>query len=570
MENKYLTRKNTSGENLKIRWLVEPDSYDSYSIYENFNLQGDQKKDLNYWDEVSFEEFLDLPNDYKVSKSCYVEFRYFNDNPRIVDFFENKENSPLRDWRSLEGRLAILLNSAKSYWPELAEQWEQEEKFDSSNEIKMESGQNQRKRNLGFYKKVVAEIIEFLAQALDVEQNYLSSQIFLCGGPNYDEESRSKHYNEESRSKPMKKLDGSRFVNDYRIESLNVIFEGVAGCGKTYYQKSLFNSQDVNGQLGFNPERSETVVFHPSTSYEDFVSGLRPLKNGNFTGKAGIFVELCNRAAADPKNNYLLFIDEINRANTAKVFGDLLMVIEEAKRTPKELLSKYGRAVLTRQEAKELQLASHEAKDPDHATVRLQTAVDAIPGTSESPEEPLEYLAVPDNLYIVGTMNSTDRSVGTIDLALRRRFTWHTMEPMTAEELLGKDKVNDRDDLDELNSLLGWYDEANAKLYTKVGPDARLGHSYFFQDDKTAQQIAHDLLKQLAEIAYIFHLEDLMTESPFNQTINGLRLEMPGDGLGKRVIVAFAPTSPDTETPDGGAEPLESSDESSESLADEG
>ena len=354
------------------------------------------------------------------------------------------------------------------------------------------------------------------------------------------------------------------------ISSLNTILEGVAGCGKTYYQKSLFDSQDINGHLGFAPERSETVVFHPSTSYEDFVSGLRPVKNGEFKGKAGIFVELCNRAAEDPENNYLLFIDEINRANTAKVFGDLLMVIEESKRTPKELLSNYGRAVLTRQEAKELQLASQEGKDPDHATVRLQTAIDEIPGISELPEEPLEYLAVPDNLYIVGTMNSTDRSVGTIDLALRRRFTWHTMEPMTAEELLGKDKVNDRDDFDELNSLLGWYDEANEKLYTKVGPDARLGHSYFFQDDKTAQQIAHDLLKQLAEIAYIFHLEDLMTESPFNQTVNGLRLEMPGDGLGKRVIVAFAPTGPDTETPDGGAESLESSDESSESLADEG
>ncbi|WP_237223308.1 McrB family protein [Rothia nasimurium] len=351
------------------------------------------------------------------------------------------------------------------------------------------------------------------------------------------------------------------------ISSLNTILEGVAGCGKTYYQKSLFDSQDINGHFGFDPELSETVVFHPSTSYEDFVSGLRPQKGGNFSGKAGIFVELCNRAAADQENNYLLFIDEINRANTAKVFGDLLMVIEEAKRTPKELLSKYGRAVLTRKEAKELQSTRYEDKDPEHAAVRLQTAVDEVPGISKLPEEPLEYLAVPNNLYIVGTMNSTDRSVGTIDLALRRRFTWHTMEPMMGEVLRGKDKVKDRDDLD---SLLSWYDEANEKLYTKVGPDARLGHSYFFQDDKTAQQIAHDLLKQLAEIAYIFHLEDLMTESPFNQTINGLRLEMPGDGLGKRVIVAFAPTSPDTETPDGGAEPLESSDESSESLADEG
>lgn len=419
--------------------------------------------------------------------------------------------------------------------------------------------ENIRRKGISEISEIAKQIVEYFS---DIDENF-SDNFKLVGIPDENEIKKNK---KTDNSNPKENVVGE-FDSELRIISLNTILEGVAGCGKTYYQKSLFDVSGENKDFGFTPERSETVVFHPSTSYEDFVSGLRPQKGGNFSGKAGIFVELCNRAAADQENNYLLFIDEINRANTAKVFGDLLMVIEEAKRTPKELLSMYGRAVLTRKEAKELQSTRYEDKDPEHAAVRLQTAVDEVPGISKLPEEPLEYLAVPNNLYIVGTMNSTDRSVGTIDLALRRRFTWHTMEPMMGEVLRGKDKVKDRDDLD---SLLSWYDEANEKLYTKVGPDARLGHSYFFQDDKTAQRIAHDLLKQLAEIAYIFHLEDLMTESPFNQTINGLRLEMPGDGLGKRVIVAFAPTSPDTETPDGGAEPLESSDESSESLADEG
>ncbi|WP_237236564.1 McrB family protein [Rothia nasimurium] len=317
------------------------------------------------------------------------------------------------------------------------------------------------------------------------------------------------------------------------ITDRNTILEGVAGSGKTYYQRYLIDPNHELNTKNFSAKNTETVVFHPSTSYEDFVSGLRPLKDGGFTGKAGIFVELCNRAAAEPENNYLLFIDEINRANTAKVFGDLLMVIEESKRTPVANLETYKRAVLTRSEAKSLGITS----------VRLQSAIDTLPEKAKPPvgkdkdDVDLEYLAVPDNLYIVGTMNSTDRSVGTIDLALRRRFTWHTMEPMTAKELRGKDKVKDRTDLDHPNSLLSWYDEANEKLYKKVGPDARLGHSYFFQGDKSAQQIAHDLLKQLAEIFYIFHLEDLIAEEPFNRPIQGLQLKNIGEGLGQKVIV---------------------------------
>lgn len=339
-------------------------------------------------------------------------------------------------------------------------------------------------------------------------------------------------FNEDGMNNKTKKgAKGEIMKNKIKIAQLNSILEGVAGCGKTYYQKSLFELSGENKDLGFTPERSETVVFHPSTSYEDFVSGLRPLKDGGFTGKAGIFVELCNRAAADPEHNYLLFIDEINRANTAKVFGDLLMVIEESKRAPVEKLGTYKRAVLTRDEAKSVRLT----------TVRLQTAIDALPEKANPPVEKyegnLEYLAVPDNLYIVGTMNSTDRSVGTIDLALRRRFTWHTMEPKTLEDF---ENEFEKERQAELAELFRWYSQVNIKLQKKVGPDARLGHSYFYENKKTSKQIAHDLLKQLAEIAYIFHLEDLMVEEPFNQLVAGLRLTKEGEGLGQKVIVEEA------------------------------
>lgn len=425
--------------------------------------------DFGESEEISIGNFLNLVNqeNYEIAKKTLFRVTYDGESSEVHDALKKWDDFNTLNKFGLRGLYLTLV------------------RIGNHGEVFNISDRNV-KRNINEISGIAQRIVDhFNRFDINFKENFK-----LVGVPDEDEIKRNRN-TKMREAKPVEHIATSSI----EIRSLNTILEGVAGCGKTYYQKSLFDVSGENKDFGFTPERSETVVFHPSTSYEDFVSGLRPVKDGKFKGKAGIFVELCNRAAVDPKNNYLLFIDEINRANTAKVFGDLLMVIEEAKRTPKELLSKYGRAVLTRQEAKELQSTRYEDKDPEHAAVRLQTAVDEVPGISKLPEEPLEYLAVPNNLYIVGTMNSTDRSVGTIDLALRRRFTWHTMEPMTMEQLRGQKKVKHRADLNQLNPLLSWYDEANEKLYKKVGPDARLGHSYFFQGDKSAQQIAHDLLK---------------------------------------------------------------------------
>lgn len=320
----------------------------------------------------------------------------------------------------------------------------------------------------------------------------------------------------------------SNVLSNVRNWSLNKVLEGVAGCGKTHYLNNLLSREDSNADISFKPENSEIVVFHPSTSYEDFVSGLRPQPNGSFLGKAGIFVDLCNRAAAaaaiGSEEKFLLFIDEINRANTARVFGDLMMVIEDGKRAFARDLP--GRAVLKREETYK------------HNTVHLQTPVHMEDGND------YEYLAVPDNLYIVGTMNSTDRSVGTIDLALRRRFTWHTMEPFSTKGDFKSEKIADNCD-----DLIDWFLRANKTLHKEVGPDARLGHSYFFGKDKSAEQVAHDLLKQLAEIAYIFHLDNLITKEPLNESVEGWKVEMQGAGLGQRPVVVRA-SQPDDMAPE--------------------
>lgn len=193
----------------------------------------------------------------------------------------------------------------------------------------------------------------------------------------------------------------------------NVIVEGVAGSGKSHLLEQL-NNEEIYG----NGKHIEVVVFHPSTSYEDFVSGIRPAFNEEgeqrFVTHEGIFIKMCNRAAKDPENNYLLFIDEINRANTFRVFGDLMLVLEKSKR---EDCAKENRALFTDNE-----------KISEKNYVRLQTSI------RENGKE-FTKLVVPSNLHVLGTMNTTDRSVGTIDLALRRRFHWITQEPMDANQL---------------------------------------------------------------------------------------------------------------------------------------
>lgn len=308
-------------------------------------------------------------------------------------------------------------------------------------------------------------------------------------------------------------------------EELNVIVEGVAGSGKSHLLDSLRGTYD----------EVDVVVFHPSTGYEEFVAGLRPARDGSFEGVAGIFVEACNRAARSPERKFLLFIDEINRANTSRVFGDLLLPIEKSKRA----------SVI------DLGLDRALSVDPPlgATSVRLQTPIP----NEEDPErtEMYRYLIVPDNLHLLGTMNSTDRSVGTIDLALRRRFIWHELEPLTAEAL--RQELEDSGKFEretstraDWDAVLEWYEGVNGVLMANTGPDARLGHAYVFTAS-TAFAAASGLLSQLAEVIYTFNLseEDLGELPSVELPVAGrsLRVAYLGAGLGRRPRVVVAETS---------------------------
>jgi len=169
----------------------------------------------------------------------------------------------------------------------------------------------------------------------------------------------------------------------------NLILQGPPGTGKTWLAKRL--ARALIGQRSPRADQLRSVQFHPSLSYEDFVRGYRPAADGKLSLADGVFLQIVDAAKAQPDVPHVLVIEEINRGNPAQVFGEMLTLLENTKRS--------------RADAMEL-------------------AYRKIPG---------ERIHVPDNLYIIGTMNIADRSLALVDLALRRRFAFVTLEPVLNE-----------------------------------------------------------------------------------------------------------------------------------------
>lgn len=219
----------------------------------------------------------------------------------------------------------------------------------------------------------------------------------------------------------------------------NLILQGPPGTGKTWLAKRL--AKALIGRRSPLPDQLRSVQFHPSLSYEDFVRGYRPSSNG-LTLTDGIFLQVVEAARAQPDLHHVLIIEEINRGNPAQVFGEMLTLLENTKRS--------------RADAMEL-------------------AYRKIAG---------EKIHVPDNLHIIGTMNIADRSLALVDLALRRRFAFVTLDPLL--NMAWEDWCRDRDFPDDVIALIR--DRMNALNDTiaqdrALGPQFRVGHSYVTPGD---------------------------------------------------------------------------------------
>jgi 5-methylcytosine-specific restriction protein B len=214
-------------------------------------------------------------------------------------------------------------------------------------------------------------------------------------------------------------------------EKKNLILQGPPGTGKTWLGKRL--GLALIGQDVQEPQL-RVVQFHPNLSYEDFVRGWRPSGNGGLTLHDGVFMQMVRAALENPLQRYVLVIEEINRGNPAQIFGELLTLLEAGKRTPRDAM----------------QLCY---PDPDgiHRPVY-----------------------VPENLFVIGTMNIADRSLALVDMAFRRRFAFITLEPALGEPW--RDYVVNQRAMEPTAAAA--IEQRLSQLNAAIAADSRLGKAF--------------------------------------------------------------------------------------------
>ena len=242
----------------------------------------------------------------------------------------------------------------------------------------------------------------------------------------------------------------------------NVILQGAPGVGKTFAAKrlaySIMGLKDVS--------RVMMVQFHQSYSYEDFIEGFRPSANG-FELVKGSFYEFCKKAAEDEENDYFFIIDEINRGNLSKIFGELFMLIECDKRGPKNVIQLlYSR----------------------------------------------ELFYVPENVHLIGMMNTADRSLAMLDYALRRRFAFFDLRPGFFTD--GFESYQDSlssSGFDGLVSCVVKLNDAIA-LDESLGEGFCIGHSYFC--GMVPGEVDETKLSSIVEYEIVPMLKEYWFDSP--------------------------------------------------------
>ncbi len=339
----------------------------------------------------------------------------------------------------------------------------------------------------------------------------------------------------------------SRTVIELLLRHLNVVLEGVPGTGKTHTVKHVVADWE---SVSRRPLAEPTIiVLHPSSAYEDLVEGLRPTaevphssadglvadepgSRGRFAPALGRLSEACQQAIDDPDRDHLLVLDEFNRANVPRVLGEFLLLLEGSRRAAR-------------------------------VESGWQPKVDGSARLTYSGRR----FFVPDNLYLLATMNTSDASVATLDAALRRRFVFMRLEPIAPEDLLDRLPEVGRRSGSDLRRVVEMWDLVNRDLLQPLlGPDAMLGHSYFFvladalrsgalsPERAIAEFLRYSYLPQLVDVLSLHGREELVagnlssgitpeavqSMAVLRETLRdfGLVLEVLGSGLGRKIVVS--------------------------------
>lgn len=338
-------------------------------------------------------------------------------------------------------------------------------------------------------------------------------------------------------------LDGTAaLIDEILVRKGQVILYGPPGTGKTYWAERTardlaassafgkpFAELDAAQQSRVTDHYVRLCTFHPGYGYEDFLEGYRPeLSSGQmaFVHRDGIFKQLCEAAQAEPNRNFYLIIDEINRGDIPRIFGELITLLERDKRGKEVLLPLSGRP-----------------------------------------------FTVPHNVYLIGTMNTADRSVALLDTALRRRFGF--VELMPDYSLLADTVV-------EGIPLGPWLAALNRQIVEHVGRDARnlqIGHAYLMQNGKPITSFSHfvrvvreDLLPLLQEYCYEDYqtLEEILGPGLVDADRQTIQQELFASERQDDLIQALLAPFPDITTTSQAAVSEASEEELEEELEDEG
>jgi len=292
------------------------------------------------------------------------------------------------------------------------------------------------------------EILEGVRPALKTLTNVTDNQSFLdfilpLVQPVID--SKPSSY---TRSDALRELfigeDRFSEIMDALSHKKNLVLQGAPGVGKTFIAKRI-----AYALIGYRDDAGiQMIQFHQSYSYEDFIQGYRPNDNGTFDLKNGVFYEFCKKAQRNKEGKYVFIIDEINRGNLSKIFGELMMLIEADKRGDRF----------------------------------------AVPLTYARSADEVFYL--PQNLYLIGTMNTADRSLAMVDYALRRRFAFIDLEPCFENsrfrrhlEVSGVQSAI----IDKIVKRMTLLNQQISEDTKNLGRGYRIGHSFFCPDGNNSE-----------------------------------------------------------------------------------